>query len=205
MTTARKQASIERRNQILDAALEVFASKGFGHATNKDIATAAGIKSPGLIYHYFEDQEALLKAVMQERTPVVQFTEMDVEVIFSLPPEQVLRMFASKLVEIMSDSNSQALIRIFFGEAIRKPEMINLFWDGASVHILGFLYQYFERLMDDGLMRRMDLGATVRSFLGPFFAYMVSSYIVHVPDPHTPSPEAMVETVVAVFWQGVQP
>ena len=41
----------ERRQQIIDGALEVFSEKGFEKATNKDIAEAAGIGSPGLIYH----------------------------------------------------------------------------------------------------------------------------------------------------------
>ena len=45
-----------RRQQIIDGALQVFASKGFEKATNKDIAVASGIGSPGLIYHYFKDK-----------------------------------------------------------------------------------------------------------------------------------------------------
>ncbi|HCF29675.1 MAG TPA: TetR family transcriptional regulator, partial [Cyanobacteria bacterium UBA11049] len=36
-----------KRQQIIDGALQVFASKGFEKATNKDIAAAAGIGSPG--------------------------------------------------------------------------------------------------------------------------------------------------------------
>lgn len=40
----------DRRQQIIDCALQVFASKGFEKATNKDIAAASGIGSPGLIY-----------------------------------------------------------------------------------------------------------------------------------------------------------
>ena len=51
--------SIDRRTQILEAALEVFSTKGFHKATNKDIASAAGGMSPGLIYHYFKDKEDL--------------------------------------------------------------------------------------------------------------------------------------------------
>jgi AcrR family transcriptional regulator len=40
-----------RRQQIIDGALQVFATKGFERATNKDIALASKIGSPGLIYH----------------------------------------------------------------------------------------------------------------------------------------------------------
>src|SRR5260221_7083408 len=59
----------DRREQIIDAAMRVFAEKGFGKATNKDIAREADI-TPGLIYYYFESKEALLKAIIETRSPV---------------------------------------------------------------------------------------------------------------------------------------
>src|SRR5260370_17586415 len=58
----------DRRDQIIDAAMRVFAQKGFIKATNKDIAREAGI-TPGLIYYYFESKEALLKAIIETRSP----------------------------------------------------------------------------------------------------------------------------------------
>ena len=68
----------DRREQILESALRVFARKGFARSTNKDIAIEAGI-TPGLIYHYFESKEALLQAVIEESSPI--------QSIRSLPPE----------------------------------------------------------------------------------------------------------------------
>ena len=51
----------ERREQILKAAFEEFAAKGFKGATIKSIAEAAGLQSPALIYWYFPDKEALFR------------------------------------------------------------------------------------------------------------------------------------------------
>jgi len=59
----------DRREQILDSALRVFAHKGFASASNKDIAREAGITT-GLIYHYFESKAALLKSLLEERSPL---------------------------------------------------------------------------------------------------------------------------------------
>lgn len=47
-----------RRNEILDAAERVFASKPFPKVSMRDIAKEAGI-SPALIYRHFEDQQHL--------------------------------------------------------------------------------------------------------------------------------------------------
>jgi len=49
----------DKRQQILDAAQQVFASKGFDGASIKDLAKAAKI-SPGLLYWYFKDKSDLL-------------------------------------------------------------------------------------------------------------------------------------------------
>ena len=61
--TARKDVSAERRSQILEAALRVFASKGFSGARTEDIAQEAGV-SKGLLYWYFDSKEAIIQALM---------------------------------------------------------------------------------------------------------------------------------------------
>jgi AcrR family transcriptional regulator len=54
----------ERREQILEAALRVFAYKGLGATKISDIAAAAGI-SQGLIHHYFSSKEGVYSAVAE--------------------------------------------------------------------------------------------------------------------------------------------
>ncbi len=80
----------DRREQIMDAAMRVFAQKGFLKATNKDIAREAGI-TPGLIYYYFESKEAVLNAIIETRTPV-QLLSTTPQQLFAQPPELFLRM-----------------------------------------------------------------------------------------------------------------
>lgn len=55
----------ERRKQILDAALEVFAHNGYHKASISQIAREAGI-SKGLLYNYFQNKEVLLLEVMAD-------------------------------------------------------------------------------------------------------------------------------------------
>ncbi|CAN5664149.1 hypothetical protein BH18ACT11_BH18ACT11_06330 [soil metagenome] len=52
-----------RREQILEAAIRVFADKGFRRATTREVAREAGV-SEGTIYNYFEDKDGLLIAIM---------------------------------------------------------------------------------------------------------------------------------------------
>jgi AcrR family transcriptional regulator len=52
-----------RRHHILDAAIKVFADKGFHRATIKEVAQVAGV-ADGTIYNYFENKTALLLAIL---------------------------------------------------------------------------------------------------------------------------------------------
>ena len=54
-----------RREQIMTAALELFAEKGYANCSIAQLASRSGI-SKGLMYNYFKSKEALLKAIIEE-------------------------------------------------------------------------------------------------------------------------------------------
>ncbi len=54
------------RQQLLDAAAEVFSERGYARATTKEIAKAAGV-SEGTIYRHFADKKRLFQAVFMDR------------------------------------------------------------------------------------------------------------------------------------------
>lgn len=58
---------IQRRNRrrILDAALDVFSAHGFRGATLDQIAAAAGLSKPNLLY-YFDGKEAIHRALLTD-------------------------------------------------------------------------------------------------------------------------------------------
>ncbi|MCS6993558.1 MAG: TetR/AcrR family transcriptional regulator [Anaerolineales bacterium] len=60
----RPDVSVERKAQILEAALRVFDRQGFAQTRMKDIAAEAGL-SVGILYHYFADKESLLEALLE--------------------------------------------------------------------------------------------------------------------------------------------
>lgn len=62
--TASPEVAADRRKQILAAAVEVFAERGFHRTRVSDIAKRAGV-AYGLIYHYFESKDAVLNAVFE--------------------------------------------------------------------------------------------------------------------------------------------
>lgn len=57
----------QRRAEILAAATEAIASKGFRGTSLADIALVVGVSQPGLLHH-FPSKEQLLLAVLEQRT-----------------------------------------------------------------------------------------------------------------------------------------
>jgi TetR/AcrR family transcriptional regulator, fatty acid metabolism regulator protein len=64
------RTAIDRRRQILDAAVRVFARQGFHTCRVSDIADEAGV-AYGLVYHYFGSKEEVLDTLFLERWDIL--------------------------------------------------------------------------------------------------------------------------------------
>lgn len=193
----------DRRQQIIDGALEVFASKGFEKATNKDIAKAAGIGSPGLIYHYFKDKWDLFQQIVTERTPVIQLLQ-ESESLMDQPPDQVLAHFARTILDTTTNPVTLSLVRLMLGEAMRRPQLAQLVYNTVSSRVLSFIERYLAHQMERGTLRPVDPRAAARTFMGPLLAYIFIHDLFQLSDPQDLSRETMATTTVDIFLQGLQ-
>jgi AcrR family transcriptional regulator len=65
-----RTSAADRRRQILDAAVRVFARQGFHTSRVSDIADEAGV-AYGLVYHYFQSKEQVLDTLFLERWDIL--------------------------------------------------------------------------------------------------------------------------------------
>ena len=70
MTDRSTNGAVDKRRVILDAAVRVFAEKGYHTCRVGDIAEEAGI-AHGLLYHYFSSKEEVLETVFRENWRVL--------------------------------------------------------------------------------------------------------------------------------------
>src|SRR5512136_513761 len=99
-----------RRQQILDAAQQVFAAKGFDGASIKDLAKAAQV-SPGLLYWYFKDKTDLLASLLTERIETA-FGQLPASVSFDAPPEEFMPQFARFYIGMFEQPMNAALFKV---------------------------------------------------------------------------------------------
>lgn len=182
----------------------MFAHKGFEKATNKDIAEASGIGSPGLIYHYFKDKGDLFRQVVEERMPLLQLLTHSDQDIMSKPPREVLMVFGKAFLRVAENPTSIALFKLILGEAMRQPIVAELLNSIGPSRSIGFLTRYLEKQMAAGVLKPMDSGAAARCFAGSLVAYLMTREVFLQPDAQQISPDTMVATAVEVFLRGMQ-
>jgi TetR/AcrR family fatty acid metabolism transcriptional regulator len=121
----RMATSSERRTQIREAALRIFARKGYQDTVVEDVADEAGV-SKGTIYTYFDRKEELLGAVyeglfkeMEERQ--VRILESD------RPPLDKIRALLHDFVDIVGgqEHRAQVLLDIWVA-GMRDPDRFEI-------------------------------------------------------------------------------
>ena len=203
MPLSDEQGFEERRQQLIDGALQVFATKGFDKATNKEIAAAAGIGSPGLIYHYFKDKSDLFQQVLEQHLPELQLLTQTEE-LMTKPPRDVLTLFGHVFLEKVENPRSVAVMKLLLGESFRQPQVAELFNSIGPSRTFAFFSRYLSIQMSAGVLKPMDPGAATRCFIGPLLGYIFMREVFPQPDAQRISPEMMVNTAVEIFLQGMQ-
>jgi len=195
---------VDRRGQILDAAFEEFSEKGFKGATIKSIAGAAGLQSPALIYWYFPDKEALFREVLGTKIPVLRAVR-DPAGLLDLPPEEVLPTIARGYLSTFDNPAAQRMVRLIMGEAMRRPEIAEIFASAVIKRVLGFLKSYMARQIELGRLRPHDVRSSARAFIGMLLPQAGGKLFFPVIREDGLTDEEHIETAVNVFLKGLRP
>jgi AcrR family transcriptional regulator len=121
-TRAARAEGREARDELLEAALRVFARRGYGQAGVDEIAAEAGY-SKGALYWHFSGKEELLAALLEERIDAPMRERF--ALLASAPPEQDMSLEATRAFARQLDTEREALLleREYWTLAIRDPTL----------------------------------------------------------------------------------
>jgi AcrR family transcriptional regulator len=121
-TRAARAQRREAREELLAAALRVFARRGYQQAGVDEIAAQAGY-SKGALYWHFPSKEELLLALLDERIDA-PMREM-VALLESAPPDRDMSLEATREFARQMDQQREAVLvdREYWSLAIRDPEL----------------------------------------------------------------------------------
>ncbi len=114
-TDRARRARVDKRRLILDAAVRVFARKGFHHCRVSDVADEAGV-AYGLVYHYFASKEDMLSTLFTERWQLLLDTIVAIDEADG-PAREKLRRVASFIID--SYRHEPDLMKVIIVEVTR--------------------------------------------------------------------------------------
>jgi AcrR family transcriptional regulator len=188
------------RQAILDAALEVFAEKGYFGATLRDVAAVVGVRESAL-YNYFASKDALFNALIDadQHSKLERLSALADNPITD--GRAVLEELALLSLESFATPSHEKLFRILMSDGIRlaKSGRINL------VERMGHRRERFQalitRLIHDGWLRPGDPQMMMMAFTAPLIMWR-HLYAIDANLPIIRNPRAFARQHVDQYLRG---
>jgi AcrR family transcriptional regulator len=187
-----------RRGEVLDAALEVFANKGYDGGTMREIAACLGVTEPALYRHY-AGKEALFEDLLAVAADHV--IAKAGEAMESVDPEH-LRRSLHRLIEIRrghvhSGNGVAPVMRMIFAPVPHNAVFRDVFRSHLADPMLDRLRVLVPRIDAHFGIRRTEaaLESSLRAFLSLFVGYFMTGMMLELPDDD----EAIVEAMMAAM------
>lgn len=170
----------ERREQILQSAINLFSQHGFSGTTTKEIARSAGV-SEAMVFRHYSTKSELYDAILDhkscedgiqfpwERNPILQ------EAIERKDDFAVFYNFA--LAALTKQQSDEKFMRLLFFSALEEHELAERFFNEFVAHIYEFLSGYIKTRQQDGAMREIEPRIVVRAFLGMMIHHSLNNIL----------------------------
>jgi TetR/AcrR family transcriptional repressor of mexJK operon len=183
------------RDNILDAALQSFVSRGFSASGMEGIAREAQV-SRMTLYRHFETKEALFIQVVRRAQLSVRSRLGNIPVDRAAPLEAVLREIVEKLYDGYTQPQYLAVMRMVVAEANRFPKLGRVMLDDSS-YIAEPLVDYLDRLKLAGKIQVESPYDAATQISG--LASGAGRYLLLQPSRHPQSRKHWVDSLVVLF------
>ena len=143
----RHSAAADKRRLILDAAIRVFARRGFHSCRVSDVADEAGV-AYGLVYHYFNSKEEILNTLFTERWQLMLDAIATIDEQQEVPARDKLYMVASFIID--SYRHEPELMKVIIVEVTRAANSFGRQHLGQIREAYEMIAQIVEAARRDG-------------------------------------------------------
>jgi AcrR family transcriptional regulator len=191
----------EKRQEIIRAAIEVFARNGFRGTTTRDLAAHADVNE-AIIFRHFNTKQELYRAILEEK--VNQGRDVQCEENRQLVEGGDDRRFFETVGRQFLERHEQdsTFMRLLMFSALEGHELSQMFL--SSMAGRDPLALYIEKRMDAGVFRRADPHLAARAFLGMFVAYIQMQEIFGLKNIKQFERNEVVETFVSIYLAGMK-
>ena len=173
----RSAVAEEKRRVILDAAVRVFAHKGFHTSRVGDIAEEAGV-AHGLLYHYFSSKDEVLETIFRENWAIL-LERIDAVEQSDEPAREQLRHVAA--IVLRTWRHQPDVVRVLVRDIARTPELQQKI--GELVKPIQAIERIIERGQQAGEFRaELDARLAATVFYGGIDEVLTGWVLGQLPD-----------------------
>jgi TetR/AcrR family transcriptional regulator len=165
-TTRRERRKDARPGELLDAALELFAEKGFAATRSEEVAQRAGV-SKGTLFLYFPTKEDLLKAVVRETVGGQVRQGADEVRQWTGSTESLLRLFIAQWWARYGSTKASGITKLVLSEGANFPDIAQFYRDEVITPGHELVSSVIQRGITCGEFRPVDLNNTVHCVMAP--------------------------------------
>lgn len=198
---ARKRlAGDQRREKILEAAIQVFGRKGFAGTTTRELARAARV-SEATIFRFFPDKAALYRAIIGrfietagDPFPHAAATDGDDRAVLAGLAENLIR----------SIEEEPGFLRLLLFSALEEHALARLFLEARVLKVTRTLARYLKARMEAGSMRPAPPLLVARTYLGTACHYAMINNLHGAAAPARVPRRAAARLFASLFLEGMR-
>jgi AcrR family transcriptional regulator len=189
-----------KRQDILKAAMELFAKNGFRGTTTRDLASQADVNE-AIIFRYFTNKTELYRAILEEKVHQGDNHYKEVEEMAKTSDVQTFLEFIGHRFLERHEQDS-TFMRLLLFSALEGHELADMFLTAMAVR--DPMMTYIQRQMDAGIFKRMDPFLAARAFLGMFVGHVQMQEIFGQKKAREFERSEVVRTFVSIYLAGMK-
>ncbi|WP_374471064.1 TetR/AcrR family transcriptional regulator [Phenylobacterium sp.] len=199
-----RRRKAERPAEIVQAAMHVFAEKGFAAARLDDIAARARVSKGGL-YLYFDTKEDIFRAVVEQAIAPNMQSARAMLAAHPGPFPDLVRTLAGVVGGLIQTTAIGGVAKMVIGEARNFPELARIWHDELVAHMLGAFAASVEQAQGRGEVRAGDPRAYALQLIAPLLIAVIwRETFVPVGAPGFDIPR-LIDQHVETYLRGIAP
>lgn len=199
--TIPRMSSEDRRAAILEAAIRLFAERGYRGATTRALAEAVGVTEP-VLYEHFKSKHELYAAIIESKSR--EGVERGMALLAPYAEKKDDRGLFTALGEFMLGRirDDAAYTRLLLFAALEDPKLGDLFHRHRR-EARQLLAGYVAQRIADGAFREVNPELAVRAFFGMLCDHG-QSHVLYGDQCLSAAPDQIVREMVDIFLRGIR-
>jgi len=191
----------QRRQDILQTALQLFGQAGYTGTTMDEIAHRLGL-SKAALYQYFKSKEEIFATLVRETKIMTMITNLP-----EREPTGELSVFIKELglefMEMYNEPEKLNLLRMIICESPRFPELGRLIFDQTVDQANNKVASYLQKAQEAGRVGDINPKFAARAFLGMLLSFVIVDKLIINSDGEEFPQQEIVAGAVEIFLNGI--